>query len=142
MLASTSNNITANINDSPTVGVCCKDGAILVVEKPIESKMMISSSNKRIFTVDKHIGMAVAGKLPDGRQLVSRAQSEAESYKKFYGVTMPCRVMCDRLANFCHVFSLYWHLRPLGSGDTTQHNTTRTNPIQLDTMQITICHHR
>ena len=99
----------------PVVGVCCKDGAILAVEKAVESKMVLPKSNRRIFTVDKHVGAAVCGNLPDGRQIVSRAQAEAENYKRFYGLPIPTRVVCDRLANFCHLFSLYWSLRPLGS---------------------------
>jgi 20S proteasome subunit alpha 7 len=106
-------------NGCAVVGVCCKDGAVLAVEKPEETKMMLPGSNRRIFTVAKHVGMAVPGKLPDGRQIVSRAQSECEGYKRFYGTTIPTKVLCDRLANFCHVFSLYWHLRPLGSAALT-----------------------
>jgi len=101
------------------VGVACKDGAILAVEKPEETKMMLPGSNRRIFTVAKHVGMAVPGKLPDGRQMVSRAQQEAENYKRFYGTTIPTKVLSDRLANYCHAFSLYWHLRPLGSAALT-----------------------
>jgi len=109
----------ATDNGVPCVGVCCKDGAILAVEKPEETKMMIAGSNRRIFTVARHCGMAVPGQLPDGRQIVSRAQQEAENYKRFYGETIPTKVLCDRLANFCHLFSLYWSLRPLGSAALT-----------------------
>ncbi|WZN58759.1 subunit alpha type-3 of proteasome [Chloropicon roscoffensis] len=109
----------ATDNGVPCVGVCCKDGAILAVEKPEETKMMLPQSNRRIFTVSRHCGMAVPGKLPDGRQIVSRAHQEAEQYKRFYGETIPTKVLCDRLANFCHVFSLYWSLRPLGSAALT-----------------------
>mmetsp|Transcript_18077 Transcript_18077/g.37268 ORF Transcript_18077/g.37268 Transcript_18077/m.37268 type:complete len:256 (-) Transcript_18077:1106-1873(-) len=106
-------------NGVPSVGVACKDGAILAVEKPEETKMMLPGSNRRIFTVAKHVGMAVPGKLPDGRQIVSRAQQECENYKRFYGNTIPTKVLSDRLANYCHAFSLYWHLRPLGSAALT-----------------------
>lgn len=127
------------------VGVACKDGAILAVEKPEETKMMLPGSNRRIFTVAKHVGMAVPGKLPDGRQMVSRAQQEAENYKRFYGTTIPTKVLSDRLANYCHAFSLYWHLRPLGSAALTasyddqgtsrererERESTRFNPFAL-----------
>ena len=65
----------ATDNGVPCVGVCCKDGAILAVEKPEETKMMLPQSNRRIFTVSRHCGMAVPGKLPDGRQIVRFAPS-------------------------------------------------------------------
>jgi 20S proteasome subunit alpha 7 len=59
-----------------SVGVALrvKDGIIFGVEKLTIAKMMIPSSNKRIFNIDTHVGMAVAGFVPDARQLVNRAR--------------------------------------------------------------------
>lgn len=42
---------------STAVGIRGKDGVVLGVEKLITSKLHEASSNKRIFTVDRHIGI-------------------------------------------------------------------------------------
>lgn len=101
-------------NSSTAMGIKCKDGVVLAVEKLIVSKLLVEGSNKRIYNVDQHVGMAVAGLLPDGRQVVNRAQEEATSYKSFYGESIPGNVLCDRIASYKHLFNLYWYTRPYG----------------------------
>ena len=43
------------------MGVRCKDGVILGVEKLVASKMLIPGTGKRIHTVDEHIGAVSSG---------------------------------------------------------------------------------
>eukprot|EP00983_Pelagomonas_calceolata_P066707 1149167-Pelagomonas_calceolata.AAC.2 len=52
------------------------------VEKLIVSKLLVEGSNRRIFNVDRHAGMAVGGLAPDGRVIVNRAMDEASNYKR------------------------------------------------------------
>ncbi|KAF8062974.1 PAG1 [Scenedesmus sp. PABB004] len=101
-------------NSSTAMGIRCKDGVVLAVEKLVVSKLLVEGSNRRIFNVDHHAGMAVAGLQPDGRQVVNRAQDEATQYKSFYGEPIPGSVLCERLASYKHVFNLYWYTRPYG----------------------------
>jgi 20S proteasome subunit alpha 7 len=113
-------------NSGTAIGICCKDGVVLGVEKIVEYKMLESESNRRIFNVDKHVGMvrrklfkvsfqAVAGYYPDSRQLVKKARSESVQYQQFYGSKIPGHLLCDRLSSHVHLYTLYWHLRPFGS---------------------------
>lgn len=44
-------------NGGTAVGIRCKDGVVLAVEKIISSKLLKSGANKRIATVDRHIGV-------------------------------------------------------------------------------------
>lgn len=44
-------------SSSTAVGIRCKDGVVFGVEKIITSKLHESASNRRIFTVDRHIGV-------------------------------------------------------------------------------------
>ena len=97
------------------IGLRCKDGVVLGVEKIIRSKLLVKSSNRRVHAIDTGMGLAVSGVLPDGRYVVNRAISEASNYKNFYGSAMMGHVMCDRLAGFMHIFSLYGGLRPMGT---------------------------
>jgi 20S proteasome alpha/beta subunit len=39
------------------IGLRCTDGVILAVEKLIQSKLLVPGSNKRITTVDRHVGI-------------------------------------------------------------------------------------
>mmetsp|Transcript_10305 Transcript_10305/g.19510 ORF Transcript_10305/g.19510 Transcript_10305/m.19510 type:complete len:250 (+) Transcript_10305:103-852(+) len=103
-------------NSGTAIGLRCKDGVVLGVEKLIISKMLVEGSNRRIHTVDKHAGIAYAGLCPDGRQIVNRARGEAAQYKSFYGDLIPAQTLCDRIASYVHLFTLYWYVRPYGVG--------------------------
>ena len=46
------------------IGLRCKDGVVLAVEKLIISKLLVEGSNRRIYNVDRHAGV-VSG-LPAG----------------------------------------------------------------------------
>ncbi|KAJ6848643.1 proteasome subunit alpha type-3 [Iris pallida] len=103
-------------NSGTVIGIKCKDGIVMGVEKLITSKMMLPGSNRRIHSIHRHSGMAVAGLAADGRQIVARAKSEATSYEKTYGEPMPVKELADRVASYVHLCTLYWWLRPFGCG--------------------------
>ena len=52
-------------NGGTSVGIRCKDGVVLAVEKIVTSKLLKSGANKRIATVDRHLG--VVSSLPSLR---------------------------------------------------------------------------
>ena len=43
------------------MGLQCKDGVVLGVEKMLISKMLVPGTNRRVHTVEKHIGMVRKG---------------------------------------------------------------------------------
>lgn len=49
--------IKAVENGGTTVGIRCKDGVVLAVEKIVSSKLLKPGANKRIATVDRHVGV-------------------------------------------------------------------------------------
>ncbi|KAG1670975.1 hypothetical protein FOA52_014364 [Chlamydomonas sp. UWO 241] len=100
---------------STVIGLRCKDGVVLAVEKLVLSKLLVAGSNKKIYHVDKHAGIATAGLAPDGRMVVNRACEESAQYKRFYGELIPGHVLCDRVASYVHMFNLYWAFRPYGA---------------------------
>jgi 20S proteasome subunit alpha 7 len=63
------------------VGLACSDGVILATEKIIGSKLQAKSSDRRIFSVDEHIGVGICGKITDGMIVVQRARIECENYR-------------------------------------------------------------
>ncbi|KAI9011076.1 hypothetical protein HDU85_004648 [Gaertneriomyces sp. JEL0708] len=101
-------------NSGTCIGIRCKDGVVLAVEKLIQSKLLIPKSNKRIQTVDRHIGIATAGLLADGRHLVNRARDEAQNYRDTYRQIIPARMIADRVAQYVQAYTLYSSVRPFG----------------------------
>ncbi len=39
------------------------------------SKLLVSGTQPRIYHVDRHIGMVVGGKIPDGRHIMNYARN-------------------------------------------------------------------
>ena len=62
-----------------------------------------------------HHSQAVAGLLPDARQLVSRARDESRGYRQNFGEPVLPRVLAERLGGFVHLHTVYWYLRPFGA---------------------------
>ena len=83
--------------------------------QPQVSKMLVAGSNRRIFGLDSHAGIAVTGLSADGRQLVNRAREEAQSYADSYGSKVVPSILANRLALYMHYFTLHASLRPFGS---------------------------
>ncbi len=44
-------------NGGTSIGIRCKDGVVLAVEKIISSKLLKPGANKRISTVDRNVGV-------------------------------------------------------------------------------------
>lgn len=102
-------------NTGTTIGLCCKDGVVMGVEKFKLSKMLVSGTNRRIVRVDKHSGMALAGFVTDARQIALRARSEAQQHKSVYATPISAKSLAERCGLFVHMFTLYWSVRPFGA---------------------------
>jgi 20S proteasome subunit alpha 7 len=70
--------------------------------------------NRRIQTIDRHIGLATAGLLADGRHLSNRARSEASNYRENYHSPPPLKAIADRLGQYVQAYTLYSSVRPFG----------------------------
>lgn len=99
------------------MGVQCTDGVVLACAKTIPHKMVVSStgSYKRIHHISERAGMTSTGFLPDARVLVARAMDEATDYEEQFGVSVPPKVLSNRLGQYVHYFTLHGALRPFGS---------------------------
>lgn len=97
------------------MGVKCRDGVVLGAEKQVFSRLLVEHTNKRIYNVDKAVGMVVAGKIPDGRHLMTYARNEASKFYKDFSVPISGRTLADRLSLYLNAFTLYNAVRPFGS---------------------------
>ena len=97
------------------MGVVCKDGIILGTEKIVLNKMMVSGTDKRVFSVTKQIGSVVNGIIPDGRAMMYRAREECEQYEKMFGIKIPGAVLAERIALQFQMRTIYASYRPYGT---------------------------
>lgn len=101
-------------NSGTAVALRGKDGVVFAVEKLVTSKLYEAGANKRIFTIDQHVGVAVAGLLADAKQVVETARIEASNYRSDYGSPIPLKFLKDRVAQYMHAYTLYSAVRPFG----------------------------
>ncbi|KAF2707153.1 proteasome component C1 [Pleomassaria siparia CBS 279.74] len=96
------------------IGIRCKDGVVLALEKLITSKLLKPEANKRISTVDRNMGVVSSGLLPDGRHFVSRARDEAASWRQMYKGPIPTSALANRMGSYVQAYTLYSSVRPFG----------------------------
>ncbi|MCJ1292078.1 hypothetical protein MMC34_003628 [Xylographa carneopallida] len=101
-------------NGGTAIGIRCKDGVVLAVEKIISSKLLKPGANKRISTVDRNVGVVSSGLVPDGRHFVSRARDEASSWRSTYKGPIPIAALAGRLGGYVQAYTLYSSVRPFG----------------------------
>ncbi len=97
------------------MGVRCKDGVILGVEKLLAAKMLVEGSGRRVVAIDEHTGAASSGLQPDARQLVNRARDESRNYRSTFGEATPPSTLAERMGAFTHMTTLYGSVRPFGA---------------------------
>ncbi|KAG7277762.1 hypothetical protein CRUP_023050 [Coryphaenoides rupestris] len=119
-------------NSSTAIAVRCKDGVVFGVEKLVLSKLYEEGSNKRIFNVDRHVGMAVAGLLADARSLSEVAREEASNFRSNYGHNVPLKHLADRVAMYVHAYTLYSAVRPFGCSIYIVHDEVKDKAFELD----------
>ncbi|KAL9096202.1 MAG: hypothetical protein Q9165_001725 [Trypethelium subeluteriae] len=101
-------------NGGTAIGIRCKDGVVLALEKLIHSRLLKKDANKRIATVDRNVGVVSAGLLPDGRHFVSRARDEAAQWRSIYKSPIPTSSLADRMGGYVQAYTLYSSVRPFG----------------------------
>ena len=95
------------------IGVKCKDGVIIAVEENPRA-LQVSNITQKIFQVDKHIGVAAAGYIPDARVQVDNARFFSQSNKLIYDESVDVETIAKHLADQCQQFTQYAGVRPFG----------------------------
>ncbi|OLL26669.1 putative proteasome subunit alpha type-7 [Neolecta irregularis DAH-3] len=103
-------------NAGTAIGLRVNDGVVLAVQKLVQSKLLKPGANKRLATVDRHIGIAFAGLIPDGEHLIRRARDEAQNWREQYKAPIPGDVLADRVSQYVQAYTLYSSVRPFGIG--------------------------
>lgn len=115
-------------NSGTAIGLRVKDGIVIAVEKLIHSKLLVPEANRRIQTIDRHIGLASSGLLADGRHISNRARDEAASYGDTYRSPISLKSLVDRVGLYVQAYTLYSSVRPFGCS-TILGAVDKTGPI-------------
>lgn len=96
------------------IGMVCKDGVLLVGDKMISDKLIVTSTVKKIMQVDEHIGATATGFVMDGRILIEKAQLIAQQHQVTYGESIDILTLVKEICDIKQAHTLYGGARPFG----------------------------
>ncbi len=99
---------------STAIGITCSDGVLLVTDKRIVDKLIVSEAIEKIFQLDDHIGATAAGILSDARVLIERAQLTAQQNRITYDSEIDVLTIVKDIASLKQICTQSGGLRPFG----------------------------
>jgi len=88
------------VKGTTTVGVVCKDGVILASDTRVTMGFYVAHKHgKKVYQIDDHLGMTIAGSLADAQKAVDVLRTNAKLYKIELGRALPISSAARLLAN-------------------------------------------
>ena len=99
---------------SSSIGVVCVDGVVIVSDRRINDKLIVSEAASKIYEIDNHIIESAAGILSDARILVDRARIIAQQNKVTYDSPVEIEAIIREIADTKQMATQYGGARPFG----------------------------
>ena len=99
---------------STVIGMTCKNGVLLVADKRLPDKLIVSKGVEKIFKIDDHIVASAAGIISDAQVLVDHAQVKAQQTKVTYGIDVDTISLVKDICSLKQVCTQSGGLRPFG----------------------------
>lgn len=99
---------------SASVGMVCSDGVFIIADKRIGDKLIVQKSANKIYEIDSHIIVSVAGIISDARVLIERAQILSQQHKVTYDSPIEPELVIKEISNIKQQFTQYGGARPFG----------------------------
>ena len=98
-----------------TTAICCKNknSVVFAVEKK-SSELAVSIGSEKIFKVDDHIGVAIAGLTADARVLIDRARIQAQINILSYDEKISVKDSTLNICEYLQAFTQNAGVRPFG----------------------------
>lgn len=97
-----------------SVGIKCREGVLLAVDKRVASKLIETKSVEKIYQIDNHVIAATCGLVADARVLIERARVEAQNYKIIYNEPIDIALLAKRICDFKQLYTQHGGVRPFG----------------------------
>jgi len=98
-----------------TAGLKFKNGAVLMADKKIGSRLVETSSIEKIFQIDEHVGCATSGLVADARVLVDYARLVSQINKVTYAERISVDLLVKRICDYKQNYTQYGGVRPFGT---------------------------
>ncbi len=98
-----------------TAGLKFKNGAVLMADKKIGSRLVETSSIEKIFQIDDHVGCATSGLVADARVLVDYARLVSQINKVTYAERISVDLLVKRICDYKQNYTQYGGVRPFGT---------------------------
>lgn len=95
------------------IGVRCRDGVVLVVEKRVLS-LQEPESVEKIFDIDLHVGAAIAGLTADARVLVDNARIQSQVNRLYYNEAISIPILTKKICDLKQLYTQHAGVRPFG----------------------------
>jgi proteasome alpha subunit len=99
---------------SPIVGIRSEEGVILAAIEPKLSKLAAPSNSKKIFKIDDHLGVAIAGLSPDARILIRQARLYSQSNRMTYDEPVDVEDLTSSVGDLLQRYTQNAGVRPFG----------------------------
>jgi len=88
------------LKGTTTIGVVCKDGIILASDTRVTMGFYVAHKHgKKIYKIDDHLAMTIAGSLADAQRTVDILTANAQLYKLNIGRPLPIKSAARLIAN-------------------------------------------
>ena len=96
------------------IAVKSQNDVCICAQIKIPSKLMDANSIDKIFQVDDHIGVAIAGLHADSRALINYARVQAQSFRLTYDEPVRLNLLAKSIADMAQQYSQFGGIRPFG----------------------------
>lgn len=96
------------------IGVKTKEGCCLIVQKRFHSSLIEPDMVKKIYAIDGHLAVAIAGLTADARILVNQARIQAQIHRITYSEVIPVEGLTRRIADLKQMYTQHAGVRPFG----------------------------
>ena len=96
------------------LGISSPEGVVLAAEERISSKLQDPSFMWKIFQIDEHIGVAVAGLSCDAHVLVDQARVYSQSNRMMYDEAIDVEILTRRIGEIEQMYTQHGGVRPFG----------------------------
>ncbi len=96
------------------LGISSPEGVVLAAEERTSSKLQDPSFMWKIFQIDEHIGVAVAGLSCDAHVLVDQARIYSQSNRLMYDEPIDVEILTRRIGEIEQMYTQHGGVRPFG----------------------------